>query len=354
MAITQEPFGVHDGKPVVRYTVQNPHGLTARLITFGARLTEMSVPGRDGTMADIVLGFDDLASYAATDTYFGATCGRYGNRITDGRFVLDGEAVQVTANEAPNHLHGGMKGFDKQVWDATPNAAANSITFSLVSNHGDEGFPGELVVKAKYTLTDDDRLLIDISGVSDRVTILNMVHHSYWNVAGHGSGDLLDQHLTVAGDFYTPVDDHLMTTGEILSVAGTPFDFRQAKPIGRDMQAVANAGAGRLTEEGGGYDHNWVLRGGGPGLHEVATLWDPASGRGFDLTSTEPGVQIYTGGYLSAAVIGKGHHPYCRYAGLTFETQKFPDSPNFAHFPTTRIGPDDIYDHRMAFRFFSR
>ncbi len=352
MTITKEPFGSHDGTPVAQYTIRNASGLTARVITFGARLTQMSVPGRDGIMADIVLGFDDVASYAATNTYFGATCGRYGNRIKHGVFTLDNATVQVSCNEAPNHLHGGFEGFDKQIWDAYPNEADNSITFSLVSKHGSEGFPGELVLKTTYALTDDNRLLIVMCGITDRPTVLNMVHHSYWNMAGHASGDLFEQDLTVAADFYTPVGDQLLATGEILKVAGTPFDFREQKLIGTDIAAVSNAGVAHL--EGGGYDHNWVLRGFGTGLHPVATLWDRASGRGFVLKSTEPGVQIYTGGYLDASVVGKGNHPYCPYAGLTLETQKFPGSPNFSHFPTTRLDPGEVYDHRMEFSFFAQ
>ena len=352
MTIIQAPFGSHGDKPVAQYTLTNANGLMARLITFGARLTAMSIPGRDGTTADVVLGFDDLASYAKTDTFFGATCGRYGNRIKNGVFVLDGQEIHVSRNEAPNHLHGGFEGFDKQVWEAHPDENDNSVTFSLVSHHGDEGFPGALVLTSKYTLTDDNRLLIAMTGISDRTTVLNMVHHSYWNVAGHASGDVADQRLTVAADFYTPVDDHLMTTGEVLKVTGTAFDFREEKAIGADIGAVANAGLAHL--EGGGYDHNWVLRGFGPGLRPVATLWDPVSGRGFVLKSTEPGVQIYTGGYLNTSVIGKEGHPYCAYAGLTFETQKFPDSPNFSHFPSTRVGRHEVYDHRMEFSFFAK
>ena len=354
MTIEQTPFGSYRDKPVVAYMLTNAHGLTARLISFGARLTEMHVPSKDGSMADIVLGFDDLASYVATDTYFGATCGRYGNRIRAGRLALDGETIQVTANEGPNHLHGGTEGFDKQVWDAHLDESENAVTFSLVSSNGAEGFPGELLLKSKYVLTDDDRLLITMSGMSDRLTILNMVHHSYWNVAGHGSGAVTDHLLQVPGGFYTPVDEQLLATGEVLSVAGSAFDFREAKKIGRDIDAVANAGFGRLTEAGGGYDHNWVLDGFGPGLREVATLHDPGSGRGLTLKSTEPGVQVYTGGYLSADVVGKGSQPYCRYAGLTFETQKFPGSPNFVHFPSTRLDPGAVYDHRMEVQFFAR
>ena len=354
MTIKQEPFGSYRDKPVIAYTLTNAHGLTARLISFGARLIEMHVPDKDGSMSDIVLGFDDLASYVATDTYFGATCGRYGNRIRVGRFALEDKTIQVTANESANHLHGGAEGFDKQVWDAHPNESENAVTFSLVSNDGAEGFPGELLLKSKYVLTDDDRLLITMSGTSDQITILNMVHHSYWNVAGHGSGAVTDHLLQVPSGFYTPVDEQLLATGEILSVSGSPFDFREAKKVGRDIEAVANAGFGRLTEAGGGYDHNWVLNDFGPVLRDVATLCDQASGRGFTLRSTEPGVQIYTGGYLSAEVVGKGGQPYCRYAGLTFETQKFPGSPNFAHFPSTRLDPGEVYDHRMEIQFFAQ
>ncbi len=354
LTIEQSPFGTHAGKPVTAYRLSNANGLCASLIDFGARLTQMVVPDKAGTPADIVLGFDDLAAYAATDTYFGATCGRYGNRIAGGRFMLDGTTVQVTVNEGPNHLHGGRVGFDKHVWDAQPDEARNAVTFSLASPNGDEGFPGTLKLQSTYQLTDDDRLLITMTGTSDKPTILNMVHHSYWNTAGDASGDVCGQLLTVHGDFYTPVDEQLLATGEILGVVDTPFDFRTEKAIGQDIGSIANAGFGRLSGEGGGYDHNWVLNGFGPGLRPVATLRDPVSGRGFTLASTEPGVQIYTGGYLSAAVTGKGSKPYCKYAGVTFETQKFPGSPTFAHFPSTRLDPGDTYQHRMELRFFAR
>ncbi|MHC8320911.1 aldose epimerase family protein [Pseudomonas sp. GB2N2] len=356
MAITQAPFGLHHEQQVTAYTLTNGNGCRARLISFGARLVEMHAPDKNGKVADIVLGFDALEPYLTTDTYFGATCGRYGNRIKKGQFQLDGQAIQVACNEAPNHLHGGEKGLDKYVWDASVDETENSVTFSHVSKKGDAGFPGELLLKAKYTLTEDNRLLITMSGITDETTILNMVHHSYWNVAGHDTGTVVEQMLTVESDFYTPVGDQLLATGEVLTVAGTPFDFRSAKLIGQDIGNVANAGVGHLTvsELGGGYDHNWVLRGASPAMHPVATLWDPVSGRGIHLKSTEPGVQIYTGGYLSAAVIGKGNKPYCTYAGLTFETQKFPDSPNFAHFPTTRLEPGETYCHEMEIQFFAR
>lgn len=342
MAITQASFGFHHEQEVTAYTLTNRNHCQARLITFGARLVEMHVPDKHGKACDIVLGFDTLEPYQTTDTYFGAICGRYANRIRNGLFFLDGQRVEVACNEPPNHLHGGEQGLDKQIWDATFNESENSVTFSHVSKKGDSGFPGELLLKAKYTLTDDNRLLITLQGNTDETTVLNMVHHSYWNMAGHDSGSVVGQMLSVEADFYTPVDEQLLATGEVLAVAGTPFDFREAKRIGQDM------------EHKGGYDHNWVLRGASPAIHPVASLWDTVSGRGLTLKSTEPGVQIYTAGHLGPAVIGKGNTPYCSYAGVALETQKFPDSPNFAHFPTTRLEPGETYCHEMEIQFFAR
>ncbi|BCP52131.1 aldose 1-epimerase [Kaistia sp. 32K] len=344
-------FGHLDGEVVRGFVLRNRNGLSAKLITYGARLTELHAPDRTGEMADIVLGFDDVASYVATDTYFGATCGRYGNRIRDGRFSLDGEAFQLSLNEGANHLHGGIAGFDRKNWDAAVDEATNTVTFSAVSPHGEEGYPGTVNLSASYRLTDDNRLEIAIRGMTDRPTILNAVHHTYWNLAGHGSGDVRDQVLVLNSDFYTPIDAELLTTGEVLAVAGTPFDFSNPKPIGADIDALADVGTGHLV--GGGYDHNWCLKGDGEALRLCARVVDPASGRGLELHTTEPGVQFYTGGYLNETVIGKSNTPYCRFAGYTFETQKFPDTPNFAHFPSTTVSPGEVYDHRMSVRFFT-
>jgi aldose 1-epimerase len=311
----------------------------ARLTNFGARLIAMMVPDRNGALADVVLGFDDLAAYAASDRYFGATCGRYGNRIKRGRFALGGRALEVSQNDGPNHLHGGFKGFDRQVWDAEIDQAENFVTFSLISEDGDEGFPGRLVARSKYCLTDDDRLTITMTASTEQETVVNLVHHSYWNLAGHDSGDVLDQVLQVNAGFYTPVDDELMPTGEILAVAGTAFDFREEMAIGRD---------------GGRYDHNWIIGDFGPGLRPVAALHDPKSGRAMEVRSSEPGVQIYTAGYIDPPVTGKGGQLYRRYSGITFETQKFPDSPNFVHFPDARLQPGALYEHLMEIRFLVR
>jgi len=335
----EQPFGMHEGRAVSAYSLRNAHGLVARLTNFGARLIAMMVPDRNGSLADVVLGFDDLAAYAASNCYFGATCGRYGNRIKQGRFVLGGRSIEVSRNDGPNHLHGGFKGFDKQVWDGEIDRAENSVTFSLISEDGDEGFPGRLVTRSKYCLTDDDRLIITMTASTAQETVVNLVHHSYWNLAGHDSGDVLDQVLQVNAGFYTPVDDELMPTGEILSVAGTAFDFREERAIGRD---------------GGRYDHNWIIGDFGPGLRQVAALHDPKSGRAMEVRSSEPGVQIYTAGYIDPPVTGKGGQVYRRYSGITFETQKFPDSPNFAHFPDARLQPGGFYEHLMEIRFLVR
>jgi len=343
-------FGTLDGEAVRGFVLRNLNGYVAKVITYGARLTEFHMPGRDGTTADIVLGFDDLESYIATNTYFGATCGRYGNRIKDGRFILDGTACQVDRNEGPNHLHGGRHGFDRKNWSAVADDVQNAVVFTMVSPDGEQGFPGTVQLSATYRLSDDNVLDIRMRGVTDKPTVLNAVHHTYWNLAGQGSGDVRDQVLKIHSDFYTPIDAELITTGEVLAVAGTAFDFRSGKPIGADIDSLQDVGTGDLV--GGGYDHNWCLNGVGQGVHPCARVVDPASGRGFELQTNEPGVQFYTGGYLDEKVIGKRGRPYCRFAGYTFETQKFPNTPNFAHFPSSSVGPDEVYDHRMVFRFF--
>jgi aldose 1-epimerase len=351
MKIERFRFGEIDGEAVQGFVLRNRHGLSARLISYGARLTEFHAPGRDGTMADIVLGFDDLASYIETNTYFGATCGRYGNRIRGGQFTLDGNSVQVDRNEGPNHLHGGKLGFDRKNWNSTADEVLNAVTFIMVSPDGDQGFPGTVQLTATYRLTDDNVLDIRMRGTTDAPTVLNAVHHTYWNLAGQGSGDVRQQRLKLFSEFYTPVDSELITTGEVRAVAGTAFDFRRERPIGADIDSLQDVGTGNLV--GGGYDHNWCLDGVASSLHPCARVVDPASGRGFELYTNEPGVQFYTGGYLDEKVIGKRGLPYCRFGGYTFETQKFPNTPNFAHFPSSTVMPDEVYDHRMVFRFFT-
>lgn len=347
--IEQFEFGKLDGVTVEGFVLRNSSGLVAKLITYGARLTEFHTPDRDGVTADIVLGFDKLEDYIATNTFFGATCGRYGNRIRNGRFELLGDTVEVGKNEGGNHLHGGHVGFDRKIWQATPDEPNNAVTFTMISVDGEEGFPGTVVLAVTYMLSEDNVFKIHMRGTTDKLTILNTVHHTYWNLAGQGSGDVRAQVLHLDADFYTPVDAELITTGEVLKVADTVFDFRKPKQIGQDIDALSSVGTGNLV--GGGYDHNWCLNGHNDALHLCAKVKDPISGRCMELQTNEPGVQFYTGGYLDEKVIGKRGLPYCRFAGYTFETQKFPNTPNFSHFPSSSLRPEVVYDHRMQFKF---
>jgi aldose 1-epimerase len=347
--ISRSLFGEVDGAPVHAYSVTTDGGIRATLIDFGARLVELHVPDRAGVFADIVLGFDDLPSYVASDAYFGATCGRYGNRIARGRFDLHGQPFQLDCNDGRNHQHGGTEGFDRKVWTASFDPAGTAVRFVTTSADGEMGYPGALEVSSTYEFGPSQvRVMMECR--TDTPTIVNLVHHSYFNLAGHASGDVLGHAVTLDADFYTPVDDELLPTGEILSVAGTPFDFRHGELIGSRIGAVPSHDDSNPGEERG-YDHNWVLRDAPGELIDVAAVHDPASGRVMRLRSTEPGVQLYTAGDLSTDVIGKGGVPYVKYAGVALETQKFPCSPNFSHFPATELRPGETYCHRMIFDF---
>jgi aldose 1-epimerase len=329
-------FGAVDGRPAHSYRVDPGHGVALRLTDYGARLVELWVPGRDGRAEDIVLGFDDAESYRRSPAYFGATVGRYGNRIADGRFSLLGREHVVDRNEGRNHLHGGRDGWDRRLWDVEYDDT--SVTFRTTSAPGEMGFPGGCDVSSTYEILDRS-LRITMEAVPTETTVINMVHHSYFNLAGHASGDVLEQQLRMPSDFYVPVDDELLATGEILAVADTAFDFRDARTIGAPVNGV------------GDYDHNWCLRGDSTRLTEAAEAYDPASGRRLRLWSTEPGVQMYTGGKLDDTIIGKGGARYCTHAGFTLETQKFPDSPRFSHFPTATVLAGERYRHEMLFEF---
>ena len=330
-------IGALDAIPVEAVTL-TAGGLTARLMTFGARLTELWVPGRDGTLADIVLGFDTVEQYRTSTAYIGATCGRYGNRIRGGRFMLDDQPVQVDCNENGNHLHGGAAGLERKVWTIA-ELAESRVVFTIVSPAGEMGFPGTVRASAACDLSPEG-LTVSMTAETDAPTVLNLVHHSYFNLAGQGSGDVLRQMLRLDAPFYTPVDAGLLPTGAVLPVAGTPFDFTRAKPIGRDIGTVP-----------GGYDHNFCLGGAGQGLRACATAWDPVSGRKMTLAATEPGVQFYAGGSLPEGDPAKAGARLCRFAGFALETQKFPDSPNNAHFPSSRVDPGAPYRHQMQYRF---
>lgn len=348
--IEQEPFGEVDGRPAWAFRLDGGDGVTARLTDFGARLTELHVPGRDGATADIVLGFADAAAYVAWPAYFGATVGRYGNRIRDGRFTLLGRDHTLDRNEGRNHLHGGSHGWDSRSWEVETSADGRSITFRTESADGEMGFPGACSVRSTYELA-GRTLRITMEAVPDATTVINMVHHSYFNLAGHASGTVLDHELRIAGAYYTPVDDELLPTGEILAVAGTAFDFRDRRPIRRQLEALG-AAHGHAVGETSGWDHNWCLGSpGADGLVEAAEVHDRGSGRTLRVRSTEPGLQMYSGGYLDDRVAGKGGARYRQYGGFTLETQKFPDSPRIGHFPPATVGPGETYRHLMVLDF---
>ena len=344
MTFARRSFGSFEGNEVEAFTLDGGSGITATLISFGARLTELKVPDRDGTPADIVLGHDDIATYAGPGRYSGAVCGRYGNRIADARFPLSGEVMTLDANEPPNHLHGGFHGFDLKVWAAEPDSASNAIRFAAISEDGEGGFPGRLDLAATYELA-GDKLTVVMEATTDRPTPINMVQHAYFNLAGHGSGDIRGHEVKLHAPFITVVDSQLLPTGEIRAVDGGPFDFTAPRRLGDVLDTPD------LTPKGG-FDNNWVLgHSGADGLRRCADICDPASGRRLELSTTEPGVQFYTAAHLGPHIIGKGGVAYCRHAGFTLETQVFPDTPNQPHFPTCLLHPEAIYRHEMHFRF---
>lgn len=329
-------FGQIGGSEVHALTLEGA-GLRLKLLTFGARLAELWVPDRNGVKADIVLGFDSLGDWQTQGTYVGATCGRYANRIAGGRFTFDGRIVQLDQNEATQHLHGGSNGLDLKIWEIESHSDSH-VTFTTTSPDGEMGYPGALTVRTTYRI--DAGLVIEMEATTDAPTIVNLVNHAYFNLAGHDSGDILGQSLQVEAGFYLPVDDRLIPTGEVLSVTGTPFDFRALRPIGPEMPGQ------------GGFDHNLCLSGplGDTGLRRCLQAVDPASGRRMRLSTTEPGLQFYTGAHFDQTP-GKGGARYPRFAGFAAETQRFPDSPNRPHFPSSRLEPGQTYRHTMRFDF---
>src|ERR1051326_6081592 len=324
----------YQGKAIEQVTLKNKNGVELTEISYGGIMTSLKVPDRAGTLADIVVGFDKPDSYWADPPppFFGAIIGRYGNRIAKGKFSLNGKTYTLATNNGPNHLHGGNKGFDKQLWTiATKDSpAGSSAIFTRTSADGEEGYPGNLQVRVTYTLTDRNELVIDYHATTDKATPVNLTQHSYWNMAGEGSGDILGQQLTINADRYTPVDDTLIPTGELAPVQGTPFDFRQPTAIGARIDQNDPQ-----LKNGKGYDHNWVLNRKGPGLELAARLTDPKSGRTLEITTTEPGLQFYSGNFLDGTIKGKGGHVYAHRTGLCLETQHYPDSPNQKNFPST-------------------
>ena len=341
------------GKPIEVATLKNARGVEIQAINYGAIITSLKVPDRAGKMADVVLGFDRPEQYWADPTppYFGAIVGRYGNRIAKGQFAIGGKTYKLATNNGPNHLHGGNRGFDKVYWEMSTkdSAQASSVVFTRTSPDGEEGYPGNLRATITYTLTDKNELIVDYRATTDKATPVNLTQHSYFNLAGEGSGDILGHELTINADRYTPVDDTLIPTGQLAPVQGTPFDFRQATAIG----ARINNDDAQL-KAGKGYDHNWVLNGTGNALRVAARLTDPKSGRSMEIQTTEPGIQFYSGNFLDGTIKGKGGHVYALRSGLCLETQHFPDSPNKPSFPTTILQPGKVYTTKTIMTFSAK
>jgi len=349
--LTKSDFGkTPDGTPIDRYTMTNKNGIEVSIITYGARVTSLKTPDRKGQFADIVLGFDSLDGYLATNPYFGAVVGRYGNRIAKGRFTLDGVEYKLATNNGPNALHGGLKGFDKVIWmarDATIGDAP-AVDLTYLSKDGEEGYPGMLTVTVRYTLTDTNEVQIDYTAKSDKITVTNITNHSYFNLSGAGSGDILGHELMLNASRFTPVDAGLIPTGDLKPVALSPFDFTKQTAIG----ARINQTSDQQIKFGGGYDHNWALDNPKPAqLSVAAELSDPKSGRLLQLSTTQPGVQFYTGNFLDGTITGKGGKVYGKRAGLCLETQHFPDSPNHPTFPSTVLRPGDTMTSKTVWKF---
>ncbi|MBC7842920.1 MAG: galactose mutarotase [Gemmatimonadaceae bacterium] len=349
--ISSVPFGtLPSGEPVTLFTLTNTNGIELRAMNYGGIITSLRTPDRLGVMNDIVLGYDSVAGYLKTTPYFGAIVGRYANRIAKGRFTLDGKSYTLAVNNGKNALHGGLAGFDKVLWTGMPFDSAASgkvgVVFSYTSKDGEEGYPGALSVRVTYTLNDSDELTVEYHATTDKATPLNLSQHTYFNLAGQASGAVLGQVISINADRFTPVDSTLIPTGELRPVDGTAFDLRQPVAIGAHINdADAQLGIA------GGYDHNFVLNRQGDGLGSAATVYDPASGRRMTVSTTEPGLQFYTGNFLDGTITGKGGRVYEKRNAFCLETQHFPDSPNQSSFPSTILRPGAVYTSRTVFAF---
>jgi aldose 1-epimerase len=350
--VTPHPFGrLEDGREVERWVLANARRTRVDVLTFGGIVQSLRVPDARGRRENVVLGLPALGDYVAADTYFGAITGRYANRIAQGRFTLDGREHALATNNGPNHLHGGAPGFDKRVWAAEPAPGADGVGLRLAytSPDGEEGYPGRLDVTVLYTLTDADELRIDYRATTDAPTIVNLTNHSYFNLAGEGSGTVLDHQLQLDATRYTPVDPTSIPTGELAPVSGTPMDFTRPRALG----ARIRQGTEQLVR-GRGYDHNWVLdrAGTAPGaLARAARLREPESGRVLTVSTTEPGIQVYSGNFLDGTLVGTSGHAYRQGDGLALETQHFPDSPNQPAFPSTVLRPGETYRSSTVYAF---
>ena len=348
-SVTSAPFGVlANGDSVHVYTLTNANGLEVRILDYGGIVQSIRTPDRDGHFADIVLGFDTLEKYVKDSPYFGAIVGRFANRIARGHFTLDGKTYTLAVNNGVNALHGGLVGFDKVVWHAEPLSAPTSAGLLLThtSPDGDQGYPGKLDVRVSYVLNNSNELVIGYEATTDKPTIINLTNHSYFNLAGAGNGDILNELITINADSITPIDSTMIPTGKIVPVDGTPFDFRKPTAIGLRIGADD-----QQLKFAGGYDHNWILNHkDSTGMVLAASAYDPGSGRTLDVYTTEPGIQFYTGNFLDGSFAGIGGVYKHRY-GFTFETQHYPDSPNHPNFPSVVLRPGQQFHSETVFRF---
>ncbi len=350
--VTRQPFGsTSDGVPVELYTLIVEKGMKASITTYGGAVVSLEAPDRNGKLADIVLGCDDVLRYEKQNAYLGALIGRYGNRIGRARFALDGVEYRLAKNNGANTLHGGLRGFDKRVWHAreVDRQEGAAIQLTYVSKDGEEGFPGNLSVTVNYVLTAKNELIIEYTAETDKNTVVNLTNHSYFNLAGQGTGTILGHEVMINADRFLPVDSGLIPTGEFRAVAGTPFDFTRATTIG----ARIDQGDEQL-KFGGGYDHNWVLNKQQTGMSKAAEVYEPGSGRVMEVWTTEPGLQFYTGNFLDGTIHGKGGNAYVYRGAFCMETQHFPDSPNKPQFPSTLLKPGDTYHSVTIYRFSAR
>ena len=351
-SIEETIFGeMPDGTKVKKFTLKNEAGMEVDVITYGGIITRWTAPDSNGAYEDIVLGFDDLDQYLEGNPYFGALIGRYGNRIANGKFSLDGETYTLATNDGDNHLHGGEKGFDKVVWDGvaktTEEGAAVELTYT--SEDGEEGYPGKLDVKVTYILTDDNALDIQYEAVTDKPTVVNLTQHSYFNLSGQLSEPVLDHEIYLNADTYLPVDDGLIPTGEFREVAGTPFDFKEPKPIGEEIEAE-----NEQLSLGGGYDHCWVLNDGEEDFRLAASAHHVETGRLLEVYTNEPGIQFYSGNFLDGTLPSKTGGAYVKRSGFCLETQHYPDSPNQADFPSVRLNPGETYSSRTMYKLSTK
>lgn len=342
MEVKKEPFGTApDGQQVQLYTLRNASGMTVKITNYGAIVTSITTPDRDGNMGEVVLGFDNVDGYVPNEPHFGGIVGRYANRIAKGKFTLDGKEYTLATNDSPNHLHGGEQGFDRVVWTVEEVPAENALRLTYVSHDGEEGYPGNLRAVVTYTLTDDNSLKIDYEATTDKPTPVNLTNHSYFNLSAGKEKDILNHVVTINADQFTGTDKTLIPTGELTPAKGTPYDFTTPQPVGTRINNL----------QGYGYDLNYVIRNGGDQLTHAATVEDPASGRVLEVLTTQPGIQLYTGYHLDGTLTGHNNTRYNRFAGLCLEAQHYPDSPNQESFPSTILRPGEKYSETTVYKF---